>query len=89
LDDRGCNGAPDMVVEILSPSTMKHDLLYKLNKYLQAGVREYWIIDPEEKTLHINILEGNQYILTEYNADAAVEVSVLPGCKIDLKTIFA
>jgi Uma2 family endonuclease len=88
LDDRGCKGAPDMVVEILSLSTIKNDLLYKLNKYLEAGVREYWIVDPDEKTLSVNILEGGRYTLTEYAADAEAAAAALPGFRLELKSIF-
>ena len=46
LDDRGCNGAPDWVIEIVSPSSKRMDYLRKMNLYLMAGVREYWIVDP-------------------------------------------
>jgi Uma2 family endonuclease len=88
LDDRGCKGAPDLVVEILSPSSLKNDLLYKLNKYLEAGVREYWIVDPGEKTLSVNILEQGRYTLKEYAADAEVEAAALPGFRLELKSIF-
>lgn len=49
LDVHGCKGAPDMVVEILSPSTARHDRLVKLGEYQQAGVRKYWIVSPDEK----------------------------------------
>ncbi|MDR2630796.1 MAG: Uma2 family endonuclease [Spirochaetaceae bacterium] len=88
LDDQGCKGAPDLVVEILSPSTAKHDLLYKLNKYLQAGVREYWIADPDEKILHVYTLVEGSYRLSKYDAGDKVTVTVLPGCLIDLRAVF-
>jgi Uma2 family endonuclease len=88
LDDRGCNGAPDLVVEILSPSTVKYDLLYKFNKYLEAGVREYWIVDPDEKTLDVYLLEGNRYVFSNYRGAAVVPSTVLPGFSLELKNIF-
>lgn len=52
IDDRGCHGAPDLVVEIISPSTRKRDYGIKLFKYRSAGVREYWIINPETHTVN-------------------------------------
>ena len=50
IDQRGCKGAPDFVIEIISPSTRRHDRFVKLNLYQRAGVREYWIVDPETKS---------------------------------------
>ena len=52
LDDRGCNGAPDWVIEIISPSTERMDYGIKLFKYRSAGVREYWIINPKTCTVN-------------------------------------
>ena len=49
LDDRGCNGAPDFIIEIVSPGSRKMDYRTKMNLYGEAGVREYWIVDPERK----------------------------------------
>ncbi|MDR3201280.1 MAG: Uma2 family endonuclease, partial [Spirochaetales bacterium] len=57
-DKYGCNGAPDMIIEILSPSTSRHDQLVKYNKYLKAGVKEYWMVNPETKGVQVCILEG-------------------------------
>ncbi|MDR2211659.1 MAG: Uma2 family endonuclease [Spirochaetaceae bacterium] len=88
LDDRGCNGAPDMIAEILSPSNAQYDMLIKFRKYLQAGVREYWIIDPEAKTVHICVLEDGEYRVSIYGETQTAPVSVLPGCFIALKDIF-
>jgi Uma2 family endonuclease len=88
LDKQGCNGAPDLVVEILSPSTVKNDLFYKLNKYLSAGVREYWIVDPDEEIILVNVLTENRYIISKYALKDTVEAVVLPGFKVTLKDIF-
>ena len=53
LDKHGCKGAPDLIVEILSPSSLRHDRLVKLNLYQRAGVREYWIADPENRSVMV------------------------------------
>ena len=57
LDERGCNGAPDLVVEILSPSTAKHDLKTKRQLYEQYGVKEYWLVQPVDQILMVYILD--------------------------------
>ena len=51
LDDKGCHGAPDWVIEIVSPSSRSLDYVRKLNAYMEAGVREYWIVDSEKKSI--------------------------------------
>jgi Uma2 family endonuclease len=88
LDDRGCNGAPDLVVEILSPATARYDRLVKFRKYFEAGVREYWIVDPVEKILEVHILENGQYITKTYDETDEAPVTVLPGCVIALPLVF-
>jgi Uma2 family endonuclease len=89
LDERGCNGAPDMVIEVISSSTAKYDRVYKFRKYQMAGVKEYWIADPKIKTVQANILENGHYITNMYEAGEKAPVSVLEGCKIDLTTVFS
>lgn len=90
IDRRGCKGAPDLVIEILSPSTRRHDRLTKYNLYLRAGVREYWIVDPETKTVSVHALTEGQYGSPDvYTQEASVPVGVLEGCVIDLPSVFA
>jgi len=57
LDDKGAIGAPDLVVEILSPSTSKKDMTEKMLLYQKFGVKEYWVVDPEEKDVRIFVLD--------------------------------
>ena len=90
LDDRGCKGAPDMVVEILSPSTRRHDRLVKLNLYQRAGVREYWIVNPQEQTVQVMLLK-NGYLLPveDYGREDMAKVNVLEDCAIQLDKVFS
>lgn len=90
LDDIGCKGAPDMVAEVLSPSTQRHDRLVKYNLYQRAGVREYWIVDPENKTVQVSVLDGGRYQLAEvYTAQDVAKINVLEGCFIELSKLFS
>lgn len=59
LDDKGCKGAPDLIVEVLSPSTWRRDRIEKLNQYQRHGVKEYLLIYPNEKIMEQYILEEN------------------------------
>ena len=89
LDDIGCKGAPDLVVEILSPSTKRHDRFTKFNLYQRAGVREYWIVDPDDKTVQVFVLEDGYYTAKDYGAAGdTVRVNVLKDCTIDLSQVF-
>ena len=87
LNDAGCKGPPDMAIEILSPSTSNHDRITKFNKYLQFGVREYWIIDPETESLTVHIIKDEDYITRVYIEDSA-PIHILGGFTIDLKDVF-
>ncbi|AEF80589.1 Uma2 family endonuclease [Leadbettera azotonutricia] len=87
--ERGCNGAPDMVVEVISPSTASHDKVRKCNFYQKAGVREYWMVEPDSKIVQACLLEDSRYVLAPYNDEATAPVSVLPGCEINLREVFA
>jgi Uma2 family endonuclease len=78
-----------MVIEILSSSTARYDRLVKFNKYRQAGVWEYWIVDPEEKMVMVYVLKDGEYTALNYDDTGTAPVAVLPGCEIDLKAIFA
>ena len=90
VDERGVRGAPDLVIEILSKTTRRLDLLSKYNIYQRAGVREYWIVDPDTQTVTVHTLEDGKYRspAVVYRSDASVPVGVLEGFQVDLKTVF-
>lgn len=90
LDDHGCKGAPDLVVEILSPSTQRHDRLVKLGLYQRAGVREYWIVSPEEQAVQVFTLTDGLLLPHEvYDRKGVAKVNVLEGCFIELSKVFS
>ena len=89
LDDKGCSGAPDMVIEILSPSTSSRDMVLKFNTYQRAGIREYWIVDPDSKMVSAHVLKNGEYTTRAYGDTGAAPVRVLEGCEIDLEDVFA
>jgi Uma2 family endonuclease len=88
IDEHRCNGAPDLVVEVLSPSSVRRDKIIKYRKYLQTGVREYWIVDPREATVMACVLDGERYTANIYGEGDLVPVTVLQGCVIDLGEVF-
>ncbi|NCE64151.1 Uma2 family endonuclease [Pseudoflavonifractor sp. 524-17] len=89
LDDIGCKGAPDLIMEILSPSTIRHDRFTKFNLYQRAGVREYWIIDAANQSAQVFVLEDGRYAAKDFGAAGdTLQVNVLENCAIDLSQVF-
>ena len=82
LSDRGCEGAPDLVVEIVSKGTRKKDYQLKFAKYLQAGVREYWIIDPKKERSTVYYFPTGQEIL-ESGANNPYEKYAFQNCSFE------
>lgn len=83
-------GAPTLIVEIVSPSNSHHDYIRKLNLYERFGVREYWIVDPRFNSIQINMLnpDGHYEIIGIYNGDEKVSSGVFEGLSMDLGEIF-
>lgn len=90
IDEHGCKGAPDLVIEILSPATMKKDLGEKLRLYERAGVLEYWVVHPYDQTaLIFNLNQGIYGTPTFYKVPDEVRVIVFPDLVIPLSEVFA
>ena len=84
----GCRGAPDFVAEILSPSNSASEMARKFGLYRRAGVREYWVLDPETKTLLAHRFEKGQIITRFYQAKNTAPVDILSGLEISLESVF-
>ena len=89
LNGKCCVGAPDMLIEVLSPSSSKLDKHIKLQKYQKYGVREYWIVDPDSNTIQAFTLANGLYIIKSYSDEDIAPVGILDGCEINLKEVFA
>lgn len=89
IDEKGCNGAPDLIIEIVSPGSIKRDVQVKLEIYQECGVKEYWIAYPLEKMIEVFWLEGNRYQLVKKYVDQdKVPVNLFPGCELSLADVF-
>ena len=87
---KGCNGAPELVIEIISESTVQRDLHEKYELYEKSEVKEYWIVHPNDKTLNIFLLDHNgKYVPSKpLTYGDLVESQVLPGLELDLNEVF-
>lgn len=82
-------GAPDLVVEILSPSTFHKDLRRKMRVYSQFGVREYWIVDPEEETIELHQRVGEKLqLFRKFAGGETFQSPLLPGFQMQVRSIF-
>ena len=89
LDDLGCIGAPDLIVEILSPGNNRKELQNKYEVYEESGVSEYWIIHPDQGTLLIHVLENGKYIPSRlFTMGNVINSRALPGFSLDLDEVF-
>jgi Uma2 family endonuclease len=89
LDDRGCNGAPDLVIEILSPGNSKKEMGIKFDLYEENEVKEYWIVDPTEKTVFMYSLQNNKYIgLKPFIEDDHIKSALFPELNFKVAEIF-
>ena len=85
LNDKGCNGAPDWVIEIVSPSSKRMDYFTKTFKYRTAGVREYWIVDPAKERITVWDFENND--TADYTFKDKVKAGIYPDLYIDFSEI--
>jgi len=88
LDDDGCLGAPDWVIEITSPRTAKKDFNEKFSLYEQSGVREYWIVQPKEKAINVYVLENNEYQLVDVYESGDIPCQIFPELTVSHERIF-
>ncbi len=90
LDAKGCLGSPDLIIEILSPLTAERDFKQKFSLYEKQGVKEYWIVHPEERTVLVFKLEKNKKygIPDRYAGKDFVKCGILDGMEIDLGLVF-
>jgi len=89
IGPEGCRGAPDLVIEILSPSNTAIEMERKLKLYRQAGVREYWIVDSENKGLTVHHFKDGAILTNTYGSAGTVQVAIFPELNITLEQVFA
>lgn len=88
LDDRGCNGAPDWIIEVVSPSTSRMDYGVKLFKYRSAGVREYWIVNPKTRTVNLFDFE-HEKMSNQYSFEDTIPVCIYDNLEINIAELLS
>lgn len=90
LDKKGCLGAPDLIVEILSPGNTKKEMKHKFSIYEEAGVLEYWLVHPEDKYIQVFVLENGIYIGLQYFTEGEIITSkTFPELSFSTNDVFA
>ena len=88
LGAKALDGAPDLTLEILSPATRAKDMLLKLHKYQNAGVKEYWIVDPDHDTVLVYDLRSDDFYPEKYDFDSVIPIHISDGkCSIDFSRV--
>lgn len=87
LTDKGCSGAPDLIIEIVSPGNPGHDFIHKLNLYAKSGVREYWIVDPRTETILVYYLEQKDFSVKTYTFQDKIKVNIYEDFIIDFREL--
>lgn len=87
LTAKGCTGAPDWIIEIASPTNPSHDYVKKLNLYFDAGVREYWIVNPDSNEIHVYQMETGKFVLKTYSFSNAIKVGIYDDLYIDFSKL--
>lgn len=90
LTDRGCTGAPDWIIEIISPGNPEHDYVRKLNLYLDAGIREYWIVDPRDRKILVYYLKNEHtedFTVKPYTFQDKIKVNIYEDLCIDFSEL--
>ena len=89
LDNQGCNGAPDLIVEIFSPSNAKHDADTKFKLYEESGVKEYWMVEPEQQMVFVYSLQNSLYVgLKPFTKGQTIDSPLFPDLKVEVDEIF-
>ena len=87
LTDSGCTGAPDWIIEIVSPSNSSHDYILKLNLYADTGVREYWIVDSYKERIFVYHLEKEHFEVETYTFHDSIPVGIFANLQIDFDSL--
>ena len=89
LTDKGCAGAPDWIIEIVSPSSMQRDYISKLSLYEHSGVHEYWIVNPDSQTVRTYLFDAGETAAytREYSFNDSIPVSVCDGFRIRISDL--
>ncbi|MBP3950029.1 Uma2 family endonuclease [Bacillus suaedae] len=89
LDDRGCKGAPDLIIEVVSPSTASNDYIRKHKIYEKYGVKEYWLVHPSDQLITVFLLEDDGFGKpTYFDKGGTISVHTLPGFEFEVGSLF-